>query len=445
MPFRKIKNWSQENELGQIYSNAGVLLVGNGLKYVFGIASLAIAVRVLGVRDFGFLVLVQSYVVVCDRLFNFQSWQALIKYGAGLANATEADLQKLKKLIKFGSLLDFGSAFFAAISSSVFIYYYSSWRGWSEELRVVAVLFSLSIIFRLSGTPTAILRIFNRYRDFAISAFFSSLLKLILSLIGLYQGYSLFYFGIVWLVVEIIESLMILFYGWRALWLRKINGVLKANLAGIKAEFQGIWKFLINSNLEVSARLATREADIFIVSSLLSLSAVTYYKTIKELVLVLTGIADAKYSSAYPVLAKLFAEGNITTIKSYLRKTSLVGLAMSVVVIFGYCLIGKWFLVTVFGSGFDQIFIPLLIALGAVSLWLALYAYSAMMLAIGFANKLLLISILTGVLSLGLQVFLTPQFGLTGAALSFAFGYILWGFSIFSIITRYLRLAKEGQ
>jgi len=66
---------------------------------VLSLAYLAIAARSLGPEQLGVLILVHAYAVVVAGVAGFQSWQAIIRFGAPMQQGE--DRQALKSLIRF--------------------------------------------------------------------------------------------------------------------------------------------------------------------------------------------------------------------------------------------------------------------------------------------------------------------------------------------------------
>ena len=154
-------HWLKDDLLTRLFKNAAVLFGGNMLASLLGFASLALTARALGVERFGFLVLITTYVAIVDNLVNFQSWQAIIKYGAdALEQIHEEDF---KSLIKIGFLLDATTAVLATILAASGAWFVGQWRGWDEEIVIMAAMYSFTILFHISGTPTAILRLFDKF------------------------------------------------------------------------------------------------------------------------------------------------------------------------------------------------------------------------------------------------------------------------------------------
>src|ERR1700757_4522393 len=71
-----------EGVLARVFKNAGLLLGGRVTTGVLNLGILAISAHALGAEQFGLVVLVQTYAQTITAVATFQSWQAVIRYGA---------------------------------------------------------------------------------------------------------------------------------------------------------------------------------------------------------------------------------------------------------------------------------------------------------------------------------------------------------------------------
>ena len=130
-----------------------------------GLIALALTARALGPEQLGLLALIEAYARVVDRLIRLEPWQALIKYGA---DALEGDRpEDFRSLLKFGVLVDAGGAACSAVVAVAFVVIAGPWLGWSEQTVQMAAVYSASLLFQLSATPIAVLRLFDRFGVFA--------------------------------------------------------------------------------------------------------------------------------------------------------------------------------------------------------------------------------------------------------------------------------------
>ena len=68
------------SSLNKVLKNAGILLSGNMGANVFGLLSVAIFTHSQGAVIFGYYVLFLTFIEIIDKIFNFQTWQAFIKF-----------------------------------------------------------------------------------------------------------------------------------------------------------------------------------------------------------------------------------------------------------------------------------------------------------------------------------------------------------------------------
>ena len=75
--------------LKRLFKNSSILFSGNLWVSILGLASFALTAKALGTEQFGLLVLVTTYVLLIDKLVNFQAWRALIKFGSDPSKYTK--------------------------------------------------------------------------------------------------------------------------------------------------------------------------------------------------------------------------------------------------------------------------------------------------------------------------------------------------------------------
>ena len=172
-----VRGWFGEQDFRRLWKNATALLAGNLSASVCDIVTLILTARLLGVESFGVLVLIQTCVRITDALTNFQSWQAIIKFGADAM--TMPDKSNFAKLIKFGTFLDAASSSLGAVVSVGVFFVVARWQAWGTDISTLALAYGLSIVFNIIGTPKAILRLFGKFRTLAVAQFAVALVKMI--------------------------------------------------------------------------------------------------------------------------------------------------------------------------------------------------------------------------------------------------------------------------
>ena len=135
-----VRKWFTDGIFRRIFKNAGLMLSGRVATGIFSLGTLSLAAQGLGVEKFGILVLIQSYVLVITALTTFQSWQAVIRYGADCLS--QNNTPALQALIKFTTLLDVIGVIVGSLVGYFVAPIVGSYVGWSEEVIAYTQLFS---------------------------------------------------------------------------------------------------------------------------------------------------------------------------------------------------------------------------------------------------------------------------------------------------------------
>src|SRR3546814_20878139 len=107
-----------------------------------------------------------------DRLVSLQSWHALIKHGADAIAAQLTD--ELKRLLMLGLRVDMVAAFVGTMIAVAAAHIVARWFGWTDETILMATVYSVVILLHVSGMPTAVLRLFDRFQLFHWPQFVAS-------------------------------------------------------------------------------------------------------------------------------------------------------------------------------------------------------------------------------------------------------------------------------
>jgi glycosyltransferase involved in cell wall biosynthesis len=185
----RLLGWYRDDLINRLIRNLGYLLSGSLVAAGLGLIALALTARALGPAELGLLALIEAYARVIDRFIRLEPWQALIKYGA---DALEGDRpEDFRSLLKFGVLVDVGGALCSAIVAVTFVAMVGPWLDWSAQTVQMAAVYSASLIFQLSATPIAVLRLFDRFGVFAWLEVATALARVILFAVAFLAGAGL--------------------------------------------------------------------------------------------------------------------------------------------------------------------------------------------------------------------------------------------------------------
>lgn len=374
----------------RLIKNSGKLVGGESIASLISLVTMAISARVLGPEKFGVLILVQVYVSIVDKIVNFQSWQAIIKFASDAV--VENDMESLKGLIKFGFILDISTSILGgliAISGAIFV---GELFNWSDQVITLSMVYGGVIFFHINGTPTAILRFYDKFGLFAYHRIFVASFKFINVLIAYLLSYDLTGFIIVWMSAEFFSYILLVGFGFIELKYQEIIDFNKVNISGIFKKFPGLWSYVWTTNLHGTIRMASKELDTVIVGIILGNKEVGFLKIAKQFSSILNKVSQPLYTAIYPELTKLWANNKI---KEFIKVITVsVGLASILgFIIWGVFIFFSEFLITmIFGNEYVEAQILVIWYMLGVCISMASFSFTPAILAMGYP-KLSLIHI----------------------------------------------------
>lgn len=421
-----LRQWIQDGFLIKIFKNAGILLFGNIGASLLGLVSLALTARKLGPEYFGILVLISTYVSVVDRLVNFQSWQALIKYGAGVLE--QGRTEDFKALLLFGFLLDVGTAIVGTIIAASVASFVGEWQGWNPDAVLMATFFSLTILFHISGTPTAILRLFDRYKLFSFIAVTASGVKLFGVCIAFATDAGLWAFIFVWAVTDIFGKILLITLSLRELARQQYHLLYlrSTQLHGINTLFPGIWRFVLTTNIQTSIKGVLRDFDIFIGAYFVGPSLVGSLKIIKQFSGILGQVTDPLFQVMLPSFSILSAKHLYIELSEKVVKIGLISALVSIPAWFLIFIFGEEMLLILLGDSFKQYAHIWSIYFIAVVILTITNPVNPALLSIGSTDKYLISTVIASIVYVPSSMVLTIYFKEIGLVLGWVLYATVW-------------------
>lgn len=417
--------------------DAGRLLVGSVGASLLGLVSLVVTTQSLGVADFGALVLATTYVTIVATVFNFQPWQAFIKYGAEyLAVEDQASFQGL---VRFTWGLDFATAVLGATAGMLLAGPVGELLGWSEPVTELARWYAITTLFNVIGAPTGILRMFDAYRALAIFAVFASALRLIgVALAALFMP-TLVGFAIAWGVASIVADAGLVTF---ALWLlrdRGYRGWWRHRLADWRAPL----RFAALNNLTSTLALPITQFDVVLTSHLVSLEATGVYKVMKQVASIFGKLSDPIYQVVYPEFARAIAHKEVVTAVTLCKKVgglilAVLGPVTAVAVLTSDLWFG-WVFGAEFASGAAALNVFLVLKLVSV----VFVAIHPLFLALGHAGWNTIIQLVANLSYIAIAWVLGTHLGLLGIVLAYGASLVFIAGPKVVIVARRARAAAS--
>lgn len=314
---------------GRIFKNAGSLVTGRAGAGVLSIVYLAIAARSLGPAGVGALVLVHAYALLIAGIARFQSWQAVIRFGAPMLDAGETE--RLKDLLRYTVRLDILSGVAAAIIAAAAAPFAARMLGWSDDVLRLAYVYSFAVPFLIAATPTGVLRLFDRFKLLGWQQTIMPGLRCVGAIALWALDLGLEAFILLWLVSAIANGTLLWIFGLREARKQNLTPRLfgKAQRPADKA-----WlPFMIKTNLSSSVMLVHDNAPLLIVGAVLGAGAAAFLKIAINLTNVLAKPIALLNQAVFPELSKLEASAGRMQMLGVCARAVLGALAVAAPII----------------------------------------------------------------------------------------------------------------
>jgi O-antigen/teichoic acid export membrane protein len=364
----------------RILRNAALILTGKAATAVLNLGAFGIAMHSLGAAQMGVLVLVHGFAQTAASFAKFQSWQAVLRFGAGnLAPERRAEFQAL---LRFTAGLDLASSVVGGALCAAAAWWLGGYFGWPPEVAPIAALYATSVFFMVTATPIGLLRLFDRFdllarRDAAGAFFRLAGAALVLLLGGGLTGYIL-----AWYAATALGGLVLIAAAWRETARRGLLAPAGRRVAA-RAAHPGIWGFAWSTNLMTTLSLGSSHLATLCVGGMLGPAEAALFALARQF-----GEAALKPSrfltpALYPELARLAAEEDRAALRRLvwrgLRLSALVALGL----LAGLALLGPWLLRLVGGPEGAAAYPVMLLLAAASSVGFAGFALEPLLVSAG--------------------------------------------------------------
>ncbi len=363
------------------FRNAGVLLVGRGMQGVLSVAYLALVARALGVEAFGTLVLLHSLVLSVAQFARFQTWQAVMKFGAEAVQRGDPDY--FRALTVFAVRLDVASALVAFTVLFIGLETFAGLLGMPDTLLPQARVYALLVIVMVLGSaPLGILRLFDRHDLISWQTVIEPLIRLIGATWLFFTDGPLASYIVVWFAATLASE--------TGTWLMAQAVMRERDVLPRRAQFfergqrlpDGMWRFVIGTNINSTLNLGNTQLGILLAGWLLGPTGAGFYRIAKQFADILIKPSSKLLVPAiYTDMAELTASGDRTTRRQVVRRGVLVAGLAALAVFLVLVVFGKLLITVLVGAEYTPVY--------ATMLWLALAGFLAI---IAFPFEPLLVS-----------------------------------------------------
>ena len=302
--LHKIKN---DNFWKNLFKNSFWAFFGDASASAITFIISIILIKIIGSDSYGILILAQSYMNIMDVIINIQSWRSTIQYGQKAL--VDGNIKELHSYVKLGCIMDISTAILCFIISVILPHFIGSLLHWSNEMILCSQIFAITIISHFAGTPTAILRLFNKYNLVALSKTLAAIFK-ITAIVVYYlitQNLNLISSTIIFMMTDFIGNILLVifaFYNYSKKY--KISDIIKAKMPKDSKSFIS---YTLWGTLSEIVDLPVQTIDVFIVS-VLGNATVAIYKIFKQIIGIISKVTGPIQQSILPQFSELSAKGN---------------------------------------------------------------------------------------------------------------------------------------
>lgn len=302
--LHKIKN---DNFWKNLFKNSFWAFFGDASASAITFIISIILIKIIGSDSYGILILAQSYMNIMDVIINIQSWRSTIQYGQKAL--VDGNIKELHSYVKLGCIMDISTAILCFIISVILPHFIGSLLHWSNEMILCSEIFAITIISHFAGTPTAILRLFNKYNLVALSKTLAAIFK-ITSIVAYYlitKNLNLISSTIIFMMTDFIGNILLVifaFYNYSKKY--KISDIIKAKMPKDSKSFIS---YTLWGTLSEIVDLPVQTIDVFIVS-VLGNATVAIYKIFKQIIGIISKVTGPIQQSILPQFSELSAKGN---------------------------------------------------------------------------------------------------------------------------------------
>ena len=304
----KIKSATKKDMFWKnLFKNSFWAFAGETSASLIGLIITVVLIKIIGSDSYGILILAQSYMLIMDTVINVQSWKSVIQYGQDCIVKKKNEL--LDSYVKLGTILDVSTAILCMIIALLLARPIGGLFGWPDELIYCSQIFSITIISHFSGTPTAVLRLYNKFHLVAMQKMLGASIRLAAILIPylLSGSMDLRMATIVYCATEIINNLLLILFA--IVVYRRHSSLKRVFCAELPKKGSGFISFTIWGTISEAVDIPVNNLDVFLVSTL-GMASVSIYKVFKQCVGVLYKVSSPIQQSIMPQFSELAAKKN---------------------------------------------------------------------------------------------------------------------------------------
>jgi O-antigen/teichoic acid export membrane protein len=393
-----------------IIRNSSIILFGNTMASAINLVSFTIMANKLGPAYLALLVLAQTYTSILNDIFNVQTWESMVRYGADIS-----DKQGVANVIKINTILDGASALVAFSFAVLLVRPIVNMLDWDKSLVTVISFYSLSILFRLTSLTIGIPRVFNKFSTLARIQVAMAVIKFAGILYVIYFASEFVYYAIVYLGIDVLTNAIIIVFSLILLRQHLDKGWWRNAMALDRNQLIFIWW----TNLRTILRIPVRYFDMIVISTVMPLKTVGIYKVYKEISGIMDRFSDPINQAIFPEFSKLIGTNDIRKSVTTAKKSILLLAGASGVMTLCLLMVSKLLIARFFGIEYVSHMPALYILIMLTGISFVLVPINSLFVAAGFARVGFYIVLLTNIIYLLTIYSLGKMIGIYGVVVAY--------------------------
>jgi O-antigen/teichoic acid export membrane protein len=420
----------QDDLLGRVLLNSAHLFSSNSISLVLSFVQGILAARLLGLADYGLVVIVMAYASTINGLFSFRMSELVVRYAGEYLEKSQSE--KAGALIKVASITEAAVSVLAWVVVAVTAGTATRLITKTPGSEWMIVLYSVGLLANFNTeTSTGILQVTDKVR-----------LRGVVNLVQTILSTSIIGFAFLFnarLGSSRPQTLLIVLSGYLAgkilLGLGlftaariRLRGVLgggwtKAPLA-VLPSLRELFRFAFSSNLSATAILIFRESELLWIGFFLNREAAALYRNAYAIVSLLSVPADPLILAVYPELNRLIVQKAWPHLQRFLRSVTTLSFAYNALLAVGLILFGRRIL-GIYGNQYVAAYPAMMILLVGLAFNYTLFWNRPLLLSFGLPTFPLWATLMAGLLKLSLAFLLVPKYGYVMEAALLSCYYVL--------------------
>ena len=398
--------------LARISRNFGTLISGRAVAALFSLIATAILARALTPVEFGLVILVHTYIITVNGLFNFKPFEAVIRYGVpALENSDHACFGRLlRACLRIDILSSLGGGITAFAGAALVVGFFD----WDAALIGLAQIYSLVLLFNITGTAKGVLRLYSRFDVIGGQLVVAPAVRCLGAAVAWALDAPLAAYVLIWATAMLSSQFYLALQGWLEARRHLEPALLRQPLGNWRGEFPGITSFVHVVYWQSNIDLVPKQAVTLFAGALLGPTAAGLFRLAREISGVLATPAVLLRQVLFPDFARMWHQGGHSFARVLLRVILFAG-ACGLVVVAVSIPLGAPLLGFVYGNAYTAAAPLLSLLLFAGSIELCVSVLRAAGYALGAAGGILKLNLVSLALYICILLLATPRWGLNGA------------------------------